>query len=109
MRSVGVRYQVAPSNRSGRAWATPAVSAPASGCPPMKRGSSIAATTERLVEPTSVTTQSSPAAASTSRTATGRSPTGVATNATSAPSSASSAEPQPSLSAPRSTAAASTP
>ena len=37
---------------------TPAVSAPASGCPPMKRGSSTAATSSRLVEPTSVTTHS---------------------------------------------------
>ena len=37
----------------------PAVSAPASGWPPMKRGSSIAARrAPRLVEPTSVTTQS---------------------------------------------------
>ena len=38
-RSVGVRYQRAPSNRSARAFSTPAVSAPASGCPPMKRSS----------------------------------------------------------------------
>ena len=35
----GVRYQVAPSKRSSRACSTPAVSAPASGCPPMKRSS----------------------------------------------------------------------
>src|SRR4051795_10726573 len=35
--SVGVRYQRAPSNRSLRALATPAVSAPASGWPPTKR------------------------------------------------------------------------
>ena len=34
VRSTGVRYQVAPSNRSARAWATPPVSAPASGWPP---------------------------------------------------------------------------
>ena len=38
--AVGVRYQVAPSNSSARAWRTPAFSAPASGCPPMKRSSS---------------------------------------------------------------------
>src|SRR5919201_2034638 len=50
---VGVRYQVAPSNRSARAWCTPAVSAPASGCPPTKRGSAWAATTARFVDPTS--------------------------------------------------------
>ena len=61
VRAVGVRYQVAPSNRSARACSTPAVSAPASGWPPMKRGSSTAATSARLVEPTSVTTQSAPA------------------------------------------------
>ena len=58
----GVRYQVAPSNRSARACSTPAVSAPASGWPPTNRGSSCAATTARLVEPTSVTTQSPGAA-----------------------------------------------
>ncbi len=34
-----VRYQLAPSNRSSRAYATPVVSAPASGCPPKKRRS----------------------------------------------------------------------
>ena len=39
-RAVGVRYQVAPSKRSARACSTPAVSAPASGWPPTKRGSS---------------------------------------------------------------------
>ena len=64
---VGVRYQVAPSNSSARAWRTPAFAAPASGWPPMKRSSSTASTTVRLVEPTSVTTQSSPAAASAAR------------------------------------------
>ena len=36
---VGVRYQRAPSKRSARAFSTPAVSAPASGWPPMKRSS----------------------------------------------------------------------
>ena len=38
--AVGVRYQVAPSNRSARACSTPAASAPASGWPPTKRSSS---------------------------------------------------------------------
>ena len=37
--SAGVRYHVAPSNRSARACSTPAVSAPASGWPPTKRSS----------------------------------------------------------------------
>ena len=73
---VGVRYQVAPSNRSARACWTPAVSAPASGWPPTKRGSSCAATTARLVEPTSVTTQSRGAAASASPTAADERPDG---------------------------------
>ena len=36
-RSVGVRYQRAPSKRSARALSTPDVSAPASGWPPMNR------------------------------------------------------------------------
>ena len=40
---VGVRYQVASWKRSARARSTPAVSAPASGCPPMKRGSETSA------------------------------------------------------------------
>ena len=40
-RAAGVRYQVAPSNRSARACSTPAVSAPASGWPPTNRGSSM--------------------------------------------------------------------
>ncbi len=40
MLGVGVRYHRAPSNRSARAFSTPDVSAPASGCPPTKRGSS---------------------------------------------------------------------
>ncbi len=34
--AAGVRYQVAPSNRSSRACCTPAVSAPASGWPPIE-------------------------------------------------------------------------
>ena len=64
----GVRYQVAPSKRSSRACSTPAVSAPASGCPPTKRSSAAAAASSRLVEPTSLTTQSAAAAASASAT-----------------------------------------
>ncbi len=44
----GVRYQVAPSKRSSRACSTPAVSAPASGCPPMKRWSAPAAPSSAL-------------------------------------------------------------
>ena len=36
-RGRGVRYQVASANRSARACSTPAISAPASGWPPMKR------------------------------------------------------------------------
>ena len=87
MRAVGVRYHVAPSNRSARACSTPAVSAPASGCPPTNRGSSTAATTERLVEPTSVTTQSvARRGQHLARPSSGSAPTGAATNATSAPS-----------------------
>ena len=58
----------------------------------MKRGSSTAATTERLVEPTSLTTQSSPATASTAATVSGSSPTGAATKAASAPASASAGD-----------------
>ena len=59
----GVRYQVAPSNRSSRACSTPAVSAPARGCPPMKRSSATPASAmARLVEPTSVTTHVRPRA-----------------------------------------------
>src|SRR6187549_363713 len=89
--SVGVRYQRAPSKRSARAFWTPAVSAPASGCPPMKRSSSPrAATSWRLVEPASVTTVSGPLAASASRTRSGRTETGEAQKTTSASAQASS-------------------
>ncbi len=56
-----------PSNRSSRALATPAVSAPAKGWPPTKRGSEIAPTIARLVEPTSLSTHSEPAASRASR------------------------------------------
>ena len=75
MLDVGVRYQRAPSNRSARAFSTPEVSAPASGWPPMKRGSSPrAAIASRLTEPTSVTAVSSPAASSASRGQLGQRP-----------------------------------
>ena len=67
VRAVGVRYQTAPSKRSPRACATPAASAPASGWPPTKRGSPPAAsTTGAFTDPTSLTTQSGPAARSAS-------------------------------------------
>ena len=56
------------------------VSAPASGWPPTNRSSRGAATTSRLVEPTSVTTQSSGAAASASPHRSDSPPTGTATN-----------------------------
>ena len=94
-RSVGVRYQRAPSNRSARAFSTPAVSAPASGWPPMKRsscGPRTCATSAPLVEPTSVTTASSPLDASASETSSGSAPTGAAQKTTSAPSTAPAIE-----------------
>ena len=91
--AVGVRYQSAPSNRSGRACSTPEVSAPAIGWPPTNRSSSIVSTSVRLTEPTSVTTQSAGAAASASRTWPVRAPTGAQQKQASAPSSASASEP----------------
>ena len=67
-RGLGVRYQRAPSKRSSREPSTPAVSAPASGWPPMKRSApgalSTASSRARFVEPTSVTTVPGPEAAS---------------------------------------------
>ena len=91
--SVGVRYQRAPSKRSARALATPAVSAPASGWPPTKRSSSPnAATMSRLVEPTSVTAVSGPQASSAAATSSGSRPTGAAQKTTSAPSQAAAIE-----------------
>src|SRR5664279_5182543 len=84
----GVRYQLAPSKRSSRACSTPAVSAPASGCPPTNRSSEPASASSRLVEPTSLTTQSGPAAASARRTVSASAPTGAATNTTSASATA---------------------
>src|SRR3954447_7680914 len=91
-RSCGVRYQTAPWKRSARACSTPLVSAPATGWPPTKRSSSIASTRARLVEPTSLTTQSLPAASSAPRTWPGSAPTGPQAKQTPAPSSASSSE-----------------
>src|SRR3954453_11846904 len=107
-RSVGVRYQRAPSKRSARAFSTPAVSAPASGWPPMNRSSPPSASTSSpLVEPTSVTTVSGPEAASASRACSGSAATGPAQNTRSAPSQASATEPAPRSIAPSSTARAS--
>src|SRR3954452_5092281 len=92
-RSCGVRYQTAPWNRSARACSTPLVSAPATGWPPTKRSSATASTRARLVEPTSLTTQSGPAAARASPTCSGSAPTGAQAKHASAPSSASWSEP----------------
>src|SRR4051812_45034432 len=87
---VGVRYQRAPSKRSARAFSTPEVSAPASGCPPMNRLSAPrAAITSRLTEPTSVTAHSSSAASSASATRPGSAITGAAQKTICAPSTAS--------------------
>ena len=54
----------------------------------MKRGSSTSSTTARLTEPTSLTTHSGPAAASTSRTVAASVCTGAATKAKSASATA---------------------
>src|SRR5215210_5072538 len=71
----------------------------------MKRSSSpAAATISRLVEPTSVTTHSDPAAASASATSTGRAPTGAAQKTTSAPAQAWATESAIESMAPASTA-----
>ncbi len=91
VRSPGVRYHVAPSKRSSRAWATPVVSAPASGWPPMKCSRSTASTSACFVEPTSVTT--APGRRSQrSRTAAGSASTDTDAIATSASPSSSSDE-----------------
>ncbi len=58
----------------------------------MKRGSSIAPITARLTEPTSVTTQFGPAAASTSPTIAPEHVTGAATKTKSAPATAPAIE-----------------
>ena len=72
---------------------TPAVSAPASGCPPMNRESSspaaIPSISSRLVEPTSVTTVASRLAFRASETSPGSAPTGAAQKTTSASATAS--------------------
>ncbi len=105
----GVRYQVAPSKRSSRACSTPAVSAPASGCPPTKRSSAAASASARLVEPTSLTTQSGPAAVSAARTLSPSAPTGAATNTTSASATAAAMSGACESIAPSSSALARTP
>src|ERR671910_2465830 len=102
--SCGVRYQTAPWNRSARACSTPAVSAPAIGWPPTKRGSGVRSTRSCLVEPTSVTSVSGPDASSAARTSAGRTPTGAHAKQSWAPSRASSSEPAASSMAPRSIA-----
>ena len=94
-RSVGVRYQRAPSNRSARAFSTPAVSAPANGCPPMNRSPSSSdspPSSASLVEPTSVTTASSALASSASGTSPASAPMGAAQKTISAPWIASTSE-----------------
>ena len=91
--SWGVRYQTAPWKRSARACSTPAVSAPAIGCPPTKRGSAVRLTRSSFVEPTSLTSVSGPDASSAARTSSGRAPTGAHAKQSCAPSTASSTEP----------------
>ena len=70
----------------------------------MKRGSSIAPITARLTEPTSVITQSGPAAASTSPTIVPSTVTGAAMKTKSAPSTAPAIESKASRTAPRASA-----
>ena len=93
------RPAVLPRRASGTRWRrrtgprararTPAVSAPASGCPPTKRSSRARPRRARLVEPTSLTTQSRRRAAERERARSRASaPTGAATNTTSAPATA---------------------
>src|SRR5215217_7256184 len=102
--SCGVRYQTAPSKRSVRACSTPAVSAPAIGCPPTKRGSGVRSTRSCLVEPTSLTTVSRPDASSAALTSSGRAPTGAQAKHSWAPATASSTEAAARSMAPRSSA-----
>ena len=64
-----------------------------SGGPPTKRGSAVRLTRSCFVEPTSVTSVSSPDASSAARTSSGSAPTGAQTKHSSAPSTASSSEP----------------
>src|SRR5918994_822669 len=90
--SCGVRYQTAPWKRSARACSTPALSAPAIGWPPTKRGSAVRLTRSCLVEPTSETTVSGPDASSAARTSCGSTPTGAHAKQRSAPPTASSTE-----------------
>src|SRR5215207_679517 len=102
--SCGVRYQTAPWKRSARACSTPAVSAPAIGCPPTKRGSGVRSTRSCLVEPTSVTSVSGAEASSAARTSSGSAPTGAQAKQSSAPSTASPTDAAARSMAPRSTA-----
>src|SRR5215211_3060279 len=102
--SCGVRYQTAPWKRSARACSTPAVSAPAIGWPPTKRGSAVRLTRSCFVEPTSVTSVSGPEASSAARTSSGSAPTGAQAKQSSAPATASSSEPAAVWIAPRSSA-----
>ncbi len=77
-----MRNQVAPSKRPGEACSAPRDSSPAIGWPPTNRGDPwAAATTLAFVEPTSVTVVSSPEAARTAATSSGRAAIGAATTA----------------------------
>ncbi len=86
--AAGVRYQVAPSKRSSRALPTPAVSAPASGWPPTKRGSWRTSFSASFVEPTSLTTQSGRSGQAPGRRFARAHPTGAAAKTTCAPATA---------------------
>ena len=91
--AVGVRNQVAPSNRPAEALSGPRASDPVIGCPPTNRADPrAAATTLAFVEPTSVTVVSSPVAARTAATCAGSSAIGAATTASSASASAAPSE-----------------
>ena len=88
-----VRNQVALSKSSSRAFTTPAVSAPQTGWPPMKRFSSAglsAAIRLDLVLPISVTMQAGPEATSACRAIASNERTGVARKTISVPETASS-------------------
>ena len=110
--SVGVRNHVAPSKRSSRACSTPVRSPPATGWPPQKRARSSgvsAASTLLFADPTSVTTASASATASTRRTTSVMSPTGAHTTMIDAPVTASTRSSPPAEMAPHSVARAMTP
>ena len=87
--ATGVRNQVAPSNSSGRALATPRASDPHTGWPPTNCGLAPTCATNRpLVDPTSDTAHPDGAASSAWPVSDASSATGPHTNARSAPSSA---------------------